>query len=101
MVINMKVVFVDINNNEIESYGILDCPVKEEIILNKSIELFNENDPCIIYKSYARKKILLEFEHTINQIYFSNNIIETAVITEEKMINIFDVNKTSKITILK
>ncbi len=33
-------------------------PIKEEAIVNKSDELFNDPDPCIIHQSYARQKIV-------------------------------------------
>ncbi|MFP4178257.1 MAG: hypothetical protein ACLFTZ_05805 [Acholeplasmataceae bacterium] len=36
----------------------LRMPIKEEAIIKKSAELFNDPDPCIIHQSYARQKIV-------------------------------------------
>lgn len=33
-----------------------DVPLKEEYIVKKSIELFDDDDPCIIHKSYVVKE---------------------------------------------
>lgn len=41
-------------------------PLKEEKIITKSIELFNESDPCIIYRTYAMKKIMLDIDDYMN-----------------------------------
>jgi hypothetical protein len=35
-------------------------PIKEQAIIKKSDELFNDPDPCIIHQSYARQKIVDE-----------------------------------------
>jgi len=35
---------------------ISDIPIKEEFIIQKSIELFDDEDPCIIHQSYIIKE---------------------------------------------
>ena len=34
----------------------IDLPIKETYIIEKSIELFDEEDPCIIHQSYVIKE---------------------------------------------
>lgn len=41
-------------------------PLKEEKIIDKSIELFNDGDPCIIHKTYAMKKVMLDIDDYLN-----------------------------------
>jgi hypothetical protein len=38
--------------------GILDIPIKESAIVAKSIEVFGDDDPCIIHQSYVIKELV-------------------------------------------
>lgn len=49
----------------------LDCklnslPFKEVIIIEKCMELFSDPEPCIIHRSFAIKKMLLEIDCYFN-----------------------------------
>lgn len=47
------------SKNEIIFQGnILDIPIKEDYIIQKSIEIFDDDDPCIIHKSFVIKKVV-------------------------------------------
>jgi len=49
-------------NDEVVYQGnILDMPIKSDWIIKKSIELFDDDDPCIIHKSFVIKKYVDEF----------------------------------------
>ncbi len=37
---------------------ILDIPIKEDYIIKKSIEIFDDDDPCIIHKSFVIKQVV-------------------------------------------
>lgn len=37
-----------------------ELPVKEEYIIEKSRELYNEEEPCIIYRTHITKKLYLD-----------------------------------------
>jgi len=39
---------------------ISDIPLKEEYIISKSVELFDDDDPCIIHQSYVIKEFVDE-----------------------------------------
>ena len=41
---------------EIYMGRISDIPIKQESIINKSIALFDDDDPCIIHQSYVIKE---------------------------------------------
>ncbi|HEY8364387.1 MAG TPA: hypothetical protein VIK84_02335 [Haloplasmataceae bacterium] len=51
----MGKVTVKKENEVIFQGNILDLPFKEEYIIKKSIEVFDDDDPCIIHKSYVIK----------------------------------------------
>jgi len=36
--------------------NILDIPIKEDFIIKKSIEVFDDDDPCIIHQSFVIKE---------------------------------------------
>lgn len=48
---------VKVTKNNILLYEgkLIDLPIKDEYITQKSIDLFDDDDPCIIHKSYVLK----------------------------------------------
>jgi len=48
------------NDKKIYDGKILNIPIKEEAIIKKSIELFDDEDPCIIHQSYVVKEYVTE-----------------------------------------
>lgn len=44
------------NGNVIYEGNILDIPIKEDAIIKKSIEVFGDEDPCIIHQSFVIKE---------------------------------------------
>ena len=50
-------VIIKRNDDIIYDGSILDIPIKNEHIIQKSIEIFSDDDPCIIHKSFVIKKI--------------------------------------------
>ncbi|HEX9062875.1 MAG TPA: hypothetical protein VF941_22105 [Clostridia bacterium] len=55
-----KVAFIDRNGRTELECKLTSLPLKENKIIEKSMELFNDPEPCIIHKSFAMKKLLLE-----------------------------------------
>jgi hypothetical protein len=51
----------------------IDLPIKEQYIINKSIELFDDEDPCIIHQSYVIKEFADQL-FTLFKIYETNTI---------------------------
>lgn len=50
----MKGIFIlHKRNNKIEKCGIHKLNYKKEKIIEESIKMFNDNDPCIIHQTYA------------------------------------------------
>ncbi|HEY9063085.1 MAG TPA: hypothetical protein VIO64_21700 [Pseudobacteroides sp.] len=43
-------------------------PLKEEKIIEKSRELFNDPEPCIIHRSFAIKKVLMEIGEYLEEV---------------------------------
>lgn len=54
------------NNDLIFAGNILDIPIKEEYIIQKSIDVFDDDDPCIIHKSYVIKLFVDELLEKTN-----------------------------------
>jgi len=53
----MKQFITIIKNEKILYEGrISDIPIKEKYIISKSVELFDDDDPCIIHQSYVIKE---------------------------------------------
>ncbi|MGS0973045.1 MAG: hypothetical protein ACVCEJ_07420 [Candidatus Izemoplasmataceae bacterium] len=44
------------NGHVIYEGNILDIPIKEDAIIKKSIEVFGDEDPCIIHQSFVIKE---------------------------------------------
>lgn len=66
---------IETNDKIVYSGRLIDIPIKEEVIIKKSIELFDDEDPCIIHKSYVIK----EFADIILQLLRNNdNIVNTS-----------------------
>jgi hypothetical protein len=57
---------VDQAGHVIFSGNILDLPIQHNYIIKRSIELFNDADPCIIHKSYVIRKIVDEIKEIVN-----------------------------------
>ena len=58
--------FLDKNKNLIEKRSILKLDYKRDVVVKKSIEMFDDEDPCIIHYTYSVNKIGLELLEKIN-----------------------------------
>lgn len=64
--------------------------IKEDFVINKSIELFDDDEPCIIHQSYVIKEyanILLELfkENNTKEIKVKNHLEELAFLNYESI----------------
>lgn len=55
------------NGESIFKKKIQNLPIKEEYIKEKSIELFDDEDPCIIHQSYVVKEYVDEILTVLNK----------------------------------
>ncbi len=46
----------------------IDLPIRDEFIIKKSVELFDDEDPCIIHQSYVVK----EFSDSLIELFIMN-----------------------------
>ena len=53
---------VRLGEHEVYRGTLTDLPLKEEIILEKSEEFFNDPNPCFIHRSAVRVRLLAELE---------------------------------------
>lgn len=56
----MKGILCIVNNDKKEKLSFLNLPVKETKILERSIDKFNDSDPCIINYTICSKELSLE-----------------------------------------
>jgi hypothetical protein len=54
----IKLIITNKNKDVIYSGNAYDLPVHDEMIKKKSIELFDDDEPCIIHQSYATQKLI-------------------------------------------
>ncbi|HEX3028450.1 MAG TPA: hypothetical protein VHT34_03910 [Clostridia bacterium] len=57
-----KIMLYDETGNIIFEDRIASLPVKEDSIIKKSIELFSENEPCVIQRTMAVKSCYIEMD---------------------------------------
>lgn len=82
-----------IDGNEVYSGKIENLPIKEEVLISESIELFGDDDPCIIHRSYIIKKILFQFIKEADSVKSGNSVNLSAISNET--ISKFDIENCS------
>lgn len=60
-------VFIEPSGNIIKKCKITSLPLKEEVIIAKSIEFFNDDSPCFIHRSAVMKRLYSEIEEYFSQ----------------------------------
>ncbi len=63
-----RIIFTDNKGSTLHECKLNSLPLKEEKIIEKSIELFNDREPCIIHKSFVMKKLMLEINEYFNEV---------------------------------
>ncbi len=63
-----KITVIDNNGSTKLECKFNSLPLKDEKIIEKCVELFNDHEPCIIHKSFARKKLLFEIDEYFIQV---------------------------------
>ncbi|MEN8907385.1 MAG: hypothetical protein ABF289_15620 [Clostridiales bacterium] len=95
-----KIIFIDRNENEIINVPIIEIPIHEKKIIEKSIELFNDDEPCIIHKSFTIRAITYEICDYLKKFLDSNNEVLKESINE-KILNLIDIQDFHKIKAVK
>jgi rRNA maturation protein Rpf1 len=63
-----KITFFDANEGIQLECKFSSLPLKDEKIIEKSVELFNDHEPCVIHKSFAMKKLLFEIDEYFSEV---------------------------------
>lgn len=60
--------YLTVTQNETLLYEGLwnELPLAEEVILEKSIEFFNDREPCVIHRSAVQMRLLAELEQLLS-----------------------------------
>ena len=75
--------------------NILDLPMKEDIIIQKSIEVFGDDDPCIIHQSFIVKELVSD----LLDIFKSTNNSKVNVKEFREILSFIDFDDLDSITI--
>lgn len=62
-----KVKLIDDEDNIVYNGKLTGMPLREELILEKCIEYFNDKSPCYIHKSATMKRLFLQLEKYFEQ----------------------------------
>lgn len=68
-----KVIFIDDNEKIIKECPIIEIPLHDNKVIEKSIELFNDDEPCIIHKSFSVRAMTFDITNYLKSISDSNN----------------------------
>lgn len=77
------IAFVNRDGEVVCEYKLLSLPLKEVSIIEKSIEMFNDSEPCIIHRTYVMKKIYFEIEE----------YLQTLITQGANEVNLYDMPK--------
>jgi hypothetical protein len=55
------------NDKQIYKGRLIELPIKEQYIIKKSIELFDDEDPCIIHQSFVYKEYASQILDLLNE----------------------------------
>jgi hypothetical protein len=77
----------DQQGHVIFSGNILDLPIQNQYIIKRSIELFDDPDPCIIHKSYVIRKIVEEIK-TMLQVKNQSGIALSTYVDQLNFLNL-------------
>jgi hypothetical protein len=62
----MTICFMDISGGTLLECRLTSLPLKEAVIINKSIEFFNDPEPCMIHRSAVMNRIFFEMSEYLN-----------------------------------
>lgn len=65
-------VIIEKDGNVVFQGRILNMPIKEDHIIQKSIEVFGDDEPCIIHQSFIVKELVME----ILELFKANDTLE-------------------------
>ena len=82
--------FIDCNGNIILKEKVTSLPLKEECIINKSIELFNDCEPCIIHRTFVMKKIFIEIDEYFDKVLKDGRHEISSELIPDNIINVLD-----------
>jgi len=64
--------FCDIKGNVLLEKKVSSLPLKEQTIIKKSIEFFNDPEPCMIHRSAVMKRFFIELECFLENAMLTN-----------------------------
>jgi len=80
------------NDKAIFNGKFIDLPIKEAYLISKSIELFDDEDPCIIHQSYVIKEYADQL-FTLFKMHETNTIIGNTYADELAFIDYTDIKE--------
>jgi len=63
---NKIISFMDSKGNVVLEKKLTSLPLKEEVVINKSVEFFDDPEPCMIHRSAVMKRLYMEIDDFLN-----------------------------------
>ncbi len=90
-----KHIIIEKDGERIYKGKMQNMPVKSEAINEKSLELFNDEDPCIIHQSYCMK----EFVSVLEKLFESAKSESIQAIDYKETLDFLDIEPLDDVTI--
>ncbi|HZJ57702.1 MAG TPA: hypothetical protein VFD89_05610 [Clostridia bacterium] len=71
---NITISFVGKSGSVLSHKKLLELPLRNEFIIGRSIEYFNDPEPCMIHRSAVIKRIYMELFDYLGGIYTSREV---------------------------
>ncbi len=92
-----KKILITQNDQKLYKGKMVNMPVKHSAIKEKSVELFDDDEPCIIHQSYCMK----HFAEDLNALFDTNNTdtLDASLFAHE--LSFLDVESLDNVTITR
>lgn len=69
------IICYDVNNIETKKMSMLKLPIKEEKIIKESTKLYDEADPCIIYRTIVINRVGLNLLNKFKELDIKDKVL--------------------------
>lgn len=69
------IVYLNENNEELNQVSMLKLPLKEDKIVSESVRLYDEEEPCIIYRTAIINKFGINLLNKLEKLNVENKIL--------------------------
>lgn len=97
----LELQFVDSLGKTVLKTKLISLPIKENIILSKSMECFQDPEPCMIHRSAVVKTFYMELYEYITGVLDGNNISTQRIQIPETLMAVIDIQPDISTVLLR